>query len=67
MGRYEDIVFLQGDQAEEYLATLETEGEQVALEALMDWHDPGTHDTRDDTGAVYADYLSRMVSILVTS
>lgn len=42
--RYEQIVFLDGSDAEEPLRLLYEEGEDAALEYLMHWHYPGEHD-----------------------
>ena len=43
---YEDVVFLQGDEAEEPLELLDEDGEEAALRYLKDWHSPGEHDVR---------------------
>lgn len=39
--RYEDVVFLQGDEANEALEILDTLGRDAALNHLQQWHDPG--------------------------
>ena len=39
--RYEDVVFLQGDEAEEALSILDNDGEEAALNYLAQWHSPG--------------------------
>jgi hypothetical protein len=41
--RYEDVVFLQGDGAEETMEILNTLGKDAALTHLMQWHYPGEH------------------------
>jgi len=41
---YEQIIYLQGHQAEPVLELLKSEGEQAALEHLKQWHYPGEHD-----------------------
>ena len=45
-GRYEDVVFIQGEEAEEPLRILDEKGENAALEYLKQWHFPGEHQTR---------------------
>jgi len=39
--RYEDVVFLQGHEADEALEVLNTFGRDAALKFLQQWHDPG--------------------------
>ena len=41
--KYEDVVFLQGDEAYEPLERLDREGPEAALEYLKQWHYPGEH------------------------
>jgi hypothetical protein len=41
--KYEDVVFLQGDEAYEPLERLDREGPDAALEYLKQWHYPGEH------------------------
>jgi hypothetical protein len=41
--KYEDVVFLQGDEAFEPLERLDREGPDAALEYLKQWHYPGEH------------------------
>ena len=49
---YEDVVFLQGDDAREALNILNSKGEEAALEYLKSWHDEGTHElTNSDYGS----------------
>lgn len=55
--RYEDVVFLQGDEAEEALQILNNDGREAALNYLAQWHSPGhsmgrnelPHGTQDKT------------------
>jgi len=47
-GRYEDVVFIQGEEANEPLDILEEKGENAALEYLQQWHYPGEHSTRNE-------------------
>jgi len=42
--RYEQIVFLQGQEAEEVMDIMNVEGEDAAFEYLKQWHYPGEHD-----------------------
>jgi len=42
--KYENVVFLQGDEAYEPLERLDREGEDAALEYLKQWHYPGEHE-----------------------
>lgn len=41
--KYEDVVFMQGQEAEEPLRILDQEGEDAALEYLKTWHMVGSH------------------------
>ncbi len=41
--KYEDVVFMQGEEADEALEILRTQGEEAALQHLMQWHQPGQH------------------------
>lgn len=40
---YEDIIFMQGDEAQEALDILDSKGEISAIEHLKQWQDPGNH------------------------
>lgn len=44
----EDVVFLDGDNACEYLDLLDEEGAEAALEKLKEWHYPREHSTRTE-------------------
>jgi len=41
--RYEDVVFMQGEEADEPLEILRNQGEDAAMQYLMQWHSPGQH------------------------
>ncbi len=41
--KFEDVVFMQGEEADEALEILRNQGEDAALEHLMQWHQPGSH------------------------
>lgn len=41
--RYEDVVFMQGDDAHKALTILDVGGEDAALNYLKQWHEPGSH------------------------
>lgn len=41
--KYEDVVFLQGEEANEPLAILKSKGPKAALKYLIQWHNPGEH------------------------
>lgn len=41
--RYEDVVFIQGSEAEEPLRILNDQGPEAALEYLKQWHSHGEH------------------------
>lgn len=41
--KYEDVVFMQGEEAEEPLEILRNQGEEAALKYLIQWHQPGSH------------------------
>lgn len=46
--RYEDVVYMQGQEAEEAMEILETLGKDAALKHLMQWHYPGEHMGRNE-------------------
>jgi len=48
--RYEDVVFLQGKEADEALSILNNEGQDAALNYLKQWHDFGNHMGMQDLG-----------------
>jgi len=48
--KYENVVFLQGDEAYEPLERLDREGPDAALEYLKQWHYPGEHDGTNTLG-----------------
>ena len=48
--RYEDVVFMQGEEANEPLEILDTQGEDAAMEYLKQWHQPGQHMGSVDLG-----------------
>jgi hypothetical protein len=48
--KYEDIVFLQGDEAYQPLEILSTKGKDAALEYLKQWHYPGEHQGSQELG-----------------
>jgi len=41
--KYEDVVFMQGEEADEALEILNNQGEDAAMQYLMQWHSPGQH------------------------
>jgi hypothetical protein len=43
LDKYEDVVFLQGDDAFQPLEILDSKGADAALEYLKQWHYPGEH------------------------
>lgn len=47
---YENVVFLQGDEATEPLNILMNQGRDEALEYLKQWHSPGEHGQTEDVG-----------------
>jgi len=48
--KYENVVFLQGDDAYEPLERLNREGKDAALEYLKQWHYPGEHEGTNQLG-----------------
>lgn len=48
--KYEDIVFMQGDEAYQPLEILDREGPDAALKYLEQWHYPGEHQTSQTLG-----------------
>lgn len=54
--RYEEVVFLQGDEAYQPLEILDREGKDAAMEYLKQWHYPGEHMGRKDLGHGSSDY-----------
>lgn len=47
----EQVIFLQGDQADEVLELFETHGVETAIECLSQYHFPGEHQTSNELGA----------------
>lgn len=48
--RYEEIVFMQGYEAEEPMEILNVEGPEAAIKFLQQWHNPGEHMGSDNLG-----------------
>ena len=48
--RYEQVVFLQDHEADHALNILMQDGKDEAMDYLMQWHQPGNHETSEDTG-----------------
>jgi hypothetical protein len=48
--KYEDVVFLQGDEAYQPLEILDTKGKDAAMEYLKQWHNPGQHQGSQELG-----------------
>lgn len=48
--RYEEVVFLQGDEANEAIDILNNDGQDAAMEYLKQWHNPGEHMGSDKPG-----------------
>jgi len=46
--KYEDVIFLQGENAEEAMDILNNDGKEAALEYLKQWHYPGEHMGRNE-------------------
>ena len=64
MNYYADIVFMQGNDADEFLNILHEHGETEVIDRLKDWDNGEYNDVEDtsragsnDTKAVYGDYL----------
>ncbi len=53
---YEQIIFLQGDQAIEALEIEINKGNQAAIDHLSGWHHPGEHATSSELGAGASDF-----------
>lgn len=53
--RYERVVFMQDDEADEVLRVLDEQGEEAAIEHLSQWHYPGEHDGDDELAAGSSD------------
>lgn len=49
--QYEEIVYLQGDKADEALDILSVEGDDAAMEFLKQWHYPGEHQVSNTKSA----------------
>ena len=48
--RYEQVVFLQDHEADHALNILMQDGEDEAMDYLMQWHEPGNHMASEETG-----------------
>jgi len=57
--KYENVVFLQGDEAFDALERLDREGEDAALEYLKQWHYPGEHEGSQEENHGTADKTYR--------
>lgn len=51
----ERIVFVQGDEADEPLSVLDTDGTEAAIEYLAQWHNPGEHELAQEPAAGSSD------------
>ncbi len=51
----ERIVFVQGDEADEPLSVLDTNGTEAAIEYLAQWHYPGEHELTQEPAAGSSD------------
>lgn len=54
--KYEDVVFMQGQEADKPLKILSDQGEDAALEYLKQWHEPGSHMGKSELGHGTQDY-----------
>ena len=50
MGRYERVVIMQNEDANEALQILDNQGEAAAINHLSQWHNPGEHETSEEPG-----------------
>ena len=57
--KYENIVFAQGDDADEPLEILDSEGPWAAVDYLQEWHYPGEHEINDELQAGGSDEVYR--------
>lgn len=48
--RYEDVVYIQGEEADEVMDILNNDGRDAAMNYLMQWHQPGNHMGRNELG-----------------
>jgi len=48
--RYEEVVFMQGEEANEAMDILNNDGRDAALEYLKQWHQPGIHMGSNELG-----------------
>lgn len=46
--RYEDVVFLQGEEANEAIEIIQRDGPDAGIKFLSQWHCPGEHMMRDE-------------------
>ena len=53
------IVFVQGDEADEPLSILDTDGTKAAIEYLAQWHHPGEHETADEPATGTSDHVQK--------
>ncbi len=52
---FEQIVFLQDDEAKEALSILDEKGERETIEFMKQWHNPDAHEVRDESSAGFED------------
>lgn len=48
--KYENVVFMQGSDADEALRMLDTEGAEIVMDYLKQWHQPGEHEVISGVG-----------------
>lgn len=53
--RYERVIFLDGEEADEAFEILNNQGKDAALEYLKQWHDYGNHMGSDSLGTGTSD------------
>lgn len=63
---YENIVFIQGEQANKPLKILDEQGVTELLNYLSQWHYPGEHDTSSEPGNGTTDRVIEINGYLLT-
>lgn len=50
--RYEDVIYLQDHEADHVLNVLKQDGKDEAINYLMQWHQPGNHQSSNELGGI---------------
>jgi hypothetical protein len=55
--RYEEVIYLQDHEADHALNILKQDGKDDAMDYLMQWHEPGNHESSNELGTGTSDRI----------